>query len=95
MAPHHVLSIAAVTARNVLWVQVRRKLLTPAEARDALALLRAQLQATPTADLRLHETAREIGLAINHPSYDPPYVAFAIAMGADKVVVADPRSSPA
>ncbi len=74
---------------NVLWLQVRRKLLTPAEAREAFALLRAQVQPTPTADLRLHETALEIGLAINHPTYDTLYVALAIAMGADNVVVAD------
>ena len=71
----------------VLWVQVRRKLLTPAEAREAFALLCAQVQPTPTAELRLHETALEIGLAINHPTYDTLYVAAAIAMGADKVVV--------
>jgi len=76
-------------ACNVLWVQVRRKLFTPQEARDALALLREQVEPTPTADLGLHDIALEIGLAINHNPYDTLYVAFALAMGADKVVVAD------
>jgi len=53
-------------ACNVLWVQVRRKLFTPQEARDALALLREQVEPTPTADLGLHDIALEIGLA-NQP----------------------------
>jgi predicted nucleic acid-binding protein len=76
-------------ACNVLWLQVRRKLFTPEEARDALALLREQVDPTPTADLALHDIALEIGLAINHSPYDTLYVAFALATGADKVVVAD------
>lgn len=76
-------------ACNVLWLQVRRKLLTPQEARDGLVLLRDQVPPTPTADLDLHDLALEIGLAINHSPYDTLYVAFALAMGADKVVVAD------
>jgi predicted nucleic acid-binding protein len=76
-------------ACNVLWLQVRRKLFTPEEARDALALLREQVEPTPTADLALHDIALEIGLTINHSPYDTLYVAFALAMGAEKVVVAD------
>jgi predicted nucleic acid-binding protein len=76
-------------ACNVLWLQVRRKLFTLDEAREALALLRAQVQPTPTADLGLHDIALEIGFAVNHSTYDTLYVAFALAMGADKVVVAD------
>jgi predicted nucleic acid-binding protein len=76
-------------ACNVLWLQVRRKLFTPNEAREALALLRAQVEPTPTADLGLHDIALEIGLAVNHSTYDTLYVAFALAMGAEKVVVAD------
>jgi hypothetical protein len=76
-------------ACNVLWLQVRRKLFTPQEARDALALLRDQVEPTPTVDLALHDIALEIGLAINHSPYDTLYVAFALAMGANKVVVAD------
>ncbi|HME25927.1 MAG TPA: type II toxin-antitoxin system VapC family toxin [Acetobacteraceae bacterium] len=76
-------------ACNVLWLQVRRKLLTPEEAREGLVLLRAQLEPTPTAGLALHDVALEIGLAINHSTYDTLYVAFAVAIGADKVVVAD------
>jgi predicted nucleic acid-binding protein len=76
-------------ACNVLWLQVRRKLFTPDEAREALALLRAQVEPTPTAELGLHDIALEIGLAVNHSTYDTLYVAFALAMGAEKVVVAD------
>jgi predicted nucleic acid-binding protein len=44
-------------AANVLWLQVRRKLFTPTEATEALALLRAQIEPTPTAGTRLHEVA--------------------------------------
>ena len=47
-------------ACNVLWLQVRRKLFTPNEAREALALLRAQVEPTPTAELSLHDVALEI-----------------------------------
>jgi predicted nucleic acid-binding protein len=76
-------------ATNVLWLQVRRKLFTPDEAREALALLRAQIEPTPTAQMRLHEVALDIGIAIDHSTYDTLYLAFAIAMGANAVVVAD------
>jgi predicted nucleic acid-binding protein len=53
-------------ATNVLWLQVRRKLLTPDEAREGLALLRTQVPPTSTADMDLHEIALEIGMAVNH-----------------------------
>lgn len=72
-------------ACNVLWVQVRKSILTPDEVREALATLRTTVQPTPTADLHLHSTALEIGLSAKHS----PYVAFALAMGADRIVVAD------
>ena len=76
-------------ATNVLWLQVRRKLLTPDEAREGLALLQAQLAPTPTADMGLHDTALDIGLAVSHSTYDTLYVAFALAVGATNLVVAD------
>jgi predicted nucleic acid-binding protein len=76
-------------ATNVLWLQVRRKLLTPEEAREGLALLRAQIEPTPTAGMALHELALDIGIAVNHSTYDTLYLAFAIAMGASAVVAAD------
>lgn len=76
-------------ACNVLWLQVRRSLLTPDAAREGLALLRAQVEPTPTAALALWDAALEIGMAVNHSAYDTLYVAFAIATGADKVVVSD------
>jgi predicted nucleic acid-binding protein len=76
-------------ACNVLWVQVRKGILTPDEAREGLELLREQVEPTPTAELALHDTALDIALAINHSTYDTMYVAFAIAMAADRVVVAD------
>jgi predicted nucleic acid-binding protein len=76
-------------ACNVLWLQVRKNVFSPGEAREGLGLLRAQVEVTPTAELGLHDLALEIGLAINHSTYDTLYVAFAIAMGVDRVVVAD------
>ena len=76
-------------AISVLWLQTRRKLLTPDEAREGLALLRAQVEPTPTAHMRLHEVALDIGIAANHSTYDTMYLAFAIAMGARAVVTAD------
>ena len=78
-------------ACSVLWLQVGKQVLTPAEAREGLALLRAQVQPTPTSALGLHDVALEIGLATNHSTYDTLYVAFAIAMGAENLVVADGR----
>jgi predicted nucleic acid-binding protein len=76
-------------ASNVLWLQVRRNLFTPEEARDGLTLLRAQVEPTPTADMRLHEVALDIGIATHHSTYDTMYLAFAIATGARAVVAAD------
>jgi predicted nucleic acid-binding protein len=76
-------------ATNVLWLRVRRGLLTAEAAREGLALLRALLEPTPTAELALHEVALDIGMAVNLSTYDTLYVAFAIAMEADAVVAAD------
>lgn len=76
-------------ACNVLWLQVRRRLLTADEAREGLGLLRAQVEPTPTADLGLQEVALDIGIAVNHSTYDTMYLAFAIAMGAEQVIAAD------
>ena len=64
-------------------------MLTPDEAREGLALLQAQLAPTPTAEMGLHDVALDIGLAVNHSTYDTLYVAFALAVGATSVVVAD------
>ena len=69
-------------ATNVLWLQVRRKLLTPDEAREGLALLQAQLAPTPTAEMGLHDVTLDIGLAVSHSTYDTLYIAFALAVGA-------------
>ena len=76
-------------ACNVCWVQVRRGIWTPAEAREGFALLRAQVVPTATGEMDLHEVALEIGLAARHSTYDTLYLAFAIAVGARGVVVAD------
>lgn len=76
-------------ACNVLWLQVRRRVFTADEAREGLALLRAQVEPTPTAELGLHNVALEIGLAVGHSPYDTLYLAFAVATGAEKLVVAD------
>ena len=76
-------------ACNVLWLQVRKRIFSPDEAREGLALLRDMIEPTPTDGLELHDVALDIGLATNHSTYDTLYLAFAIAMGARAVVVAD------
>ena len=76
-------------ATNVLWLQVHRKRLTPADAREGLALLRALVVPTPTGAMRLHDIALDIGLAVDHSTYDTLYAAFALAVGATHLVVAD------
>ena len=76
-------------ATNVLWLQVRRKAFTPDEAREALVLLKAQIAPVPTANMDLHGAALDIGLDVNHSTYDTLYLAFAVAMGATAVVAAD------
>ena len=52
-------------------------------------LLRDLVEPTPTHDLRLHEVALDFGMAVNHSTYDTLYLAFAIAVGARGLVVAD------
>ena len=76
-------------ACNICWLQVRKGKWTSDEAREALALIRAQVPPTPTGELDLHEVALDIGLAINHSTYDTLYVAFTIAVGARGLVAAD------
>ena len=78
-------------ATNVCWLQVRKRVWTPDEAREGLALLRELVPPTDTAGFDLHDVALDIGLAVNHSTYDALYAAFAIAMGARCVVVADGR----
>lgn len=76
-------------ACNVLWLQVRKRIFTPNEAREGLTLLRALVEPTSTGEMDLHDIALEIGMAVDHSTYDTLYLAFAIAMGARAVVVAD------
>ena len=76
-------------ATNVLWLRVLREVFTPDEAREALALLRAQIEPTPTDNMRLHEVALDIGIATGHSPYDTLYLAFAVAVAANAVVTAD------
>ena len=76
-------------ATNVLWLNVRRRVLTPQEAREALHLLRTTVEPTATGRMHLHDVALDIGIVINHPTYDTLYLAFAIALGAAAVVSAD------
>lgn len=90
-ADSHLADALIRTERDLLvpdfWL--RRKLFTPEEAREGLALLRDQVEPTPTTEMRLHELALEVGIAVNHSTYDTLYLAFAIAMGASAVVAAD------
>jgi hypothetical protein len=76
-------------ATNILWLPVREGRFTACEARKALALLRAQLAPTPTADMALHEVALDIGIELNHSTYNALYLGFAVAMGASALVLAD------
>ncbi len=76
-------------ATNVLWLQVRRKLFTPSQARATLDLLLTAVEPVPTSDMRLHKAALAIGLAVNHSPYDTLYVAFALAVDADAVILSD------
>ncbi len=76
-------------ATNVLWVQVRKRLVTPAQAREFLSLLKTILKPTVTTDMGLHRVALDVGIAVNHSPYDTMYIAFALAVGADGVVMAD------
>jgi predicted nucleic acid-binding protein len=76
-------------ATNICWLQVRKGKWSTNEAREALDLLRAQVPPTSTGDLDLHDVALEIGIAANHSTYDTLYLAFAVAVGARGVVVAD------
>ena len=52
-------------------------------------MLKAQVPPTPTGELDLHDVALDLGMAVNHSTYDTLYVAFAVAMGARGVIVAD------
>ena len=82
-------------ATNVLWLQVHREgtaqrpIWPASKARDALVLLQGVMKPTRTGDMQLHAAALDIGLAVDHSPYDCLYVASAIAMGADHIVVAD------
>lgn len=76
-------------AANVLWREVRRRIFAPSEARDALGMLHTLVEPTPTADLHLHDVALQLGIALNQSTYDTLYIAFAFAIGASAVVVAD------
>ncbi len=76
-------------ACNVCWLQVRKGKWSPEEAREGLELLRAQVSPTSTSDLGLHDVALDIGIAAGQSTYDTLYLAFAIAMSARGVIVAD------
>jgi predicted nucleic acid-binding protein len=76
-------------ATNVCWLQAHKGKWSADEAREALELLRVQVPATPTGGLALHDVALDIGLTVNHSTYDTLYVAFAVAIGARSVVAAD------
>jgi predicted nucleic acid-binding protein len=82
-------------ACNVLWVQVAKGVMTREAALDGLALLQSLIVPTRTDDLGLHGLALEIGTAVGHSPYDTLYVAFALAVGAEAVVLSDRRFAEA
>lgn len=61
-------------ACNVLWLQVRKAVFTPAEAREALVLLQSQIEPTATAGMDLHGLALDIGFTANHSPYNTLYL---------------------
>ena len=76
-------------ATNALWVQVRRRLMTGDAARQGLAMLKSTLEPAATAAMDLHRPALDISLAVGLSPLDALYAAFALAIGADRVVAAD------
>ncbi len=76
-------------ATSVLWLRVRRTLLSADQARHGLRLLREACTPVPTTRLGLPEIALEIGVSVGHSPHDTLYAAFALAIGASRIVAAD------
>ena len=76
-------------AANVLWMKVRRGLMTAERARSAFERLRAAVPVVPTHGMGLQRSALSLSLDVNHSVYDTIYVAFALLMNADRVVLVD------
>jgi hypothetical protein len=71
---------------NVLWLQVGKQVFTQGGGGEGLASLRPQVEPTPTAALELHDVGLEGGLRIDHSTCDALFAAFAVAMGAKRLV---------
>ena len=76
-------------AASAMWTQVRKRLMSEPDARVAFDILRRHVQPTSTAGMDLHSRALDIALAVNHSPYDALHIAFALAIGAHGVVMAD------
>lgn len=85
--------LLAVECANALWLQVRRRLMSPAEARAALAdLLAVDVDYEP--DHGLAASALSLAGDLDHPAYDCLYLALALERGA-LLVTADRRFASA
>jgi len=85
----HAPEFLRVEAANILWKHVRRALLAPAAALQAMALVR-EIPAVWTRDAELVDHAYRISSVLDHPVYDCLYLALGQRLGAP-VVTADRR----
>lgn len=76
-------------ACNVIWLQAHRGLWSPEHARQGFAFIRDYLPQKKTSGMDLHGPALEIGLSIGHSPYDCLYAAFALEIGAERLVLSD------
>lgn len=81
--------LLAIECTNAIWLQARKRRLTPVEARGALVdLLAVAIDFTP--DHLLAPAAMSLAVDLDHPAYDCAYLALAIDRAAP-VVTADRR----
>jgi plasmid stability protein len=78
--------MATLTVRILDDDVVRRLRIRAAEHGRSAEAEHRHIRPTPAADMDLHEVALEIGMQVNHSTYDTMYLAFAIAMGANGVL---------
>lgn len=78
---------------NALWVRIRKRTLSPAEARAALSDLLV-VDIDYEADHGLTAAALSLAADLDHPVYDCVYLALALERGA-RVITADRRFSAA
>lgn len=91
----HAPDLLLVECANVFWRKVRVGDLTPSQANHAFRLIAGSPVTLHETTPALVERALEIGLRLNHPTYDCLYLALALELGADLLVTADDRFASA